>query len=249
MVQEIIRKKRNLMNIIKKFLILVFLLTSAYSQKAIIDIFLPEEMIKRPLLNEIEVINTNDTLIATVDSLIIEIITSIENPATIVVKNGKSTLHKLTTEFKIWRHYFDKILYSELDNNNNMDILIISTPLGATGKSANIKQMIALLNIDSTQINYLELSSFFGAEKLIGDYNNNGKYEYGCIKNIVVEGREYYSLNLFSFEGVVAENISLKVKGFPIVLEMEEVLRKRIITNRNECVDFIFDNPNILKKK
>lgn len=228
------------------FLITFLIISCTFSDNSIINkLFENNKDLMKPKINYITVKQNIDSIYFAIDSINGTILTHSLKPAEIIIKKKNKIIFNDTSTFKIWGHYLEKVIYFDADNNGLQDIFIISVPVGASGDAANIHQMISLFFLPDDKIKLLDLSSFFGAENLFADYDNNGNFEYACIKLLKHNFERYYTVNLFNFRNGVVANISSDIKNFPLYFNNKDVLNK-LPTALEKYAYFNF--PNVLYK-
>ncbi|MDD2601306.1 MAG: hypothetical protein PHO37_19145 [Kiritimatiellae bacterium] len=94
----------------------------------------------------------------------------------------------------------------------------MSYPVGASGATASIIQIAAVLLYDDS-VRLIELSSFLvlSPEHLFADITRDGKYEFIMFTRLTCEetGQIFYSVQVFSLDKNGAKNITEDVKNIP----------------------------------
>lgn len=167
--------------------------------------------------------------------------------AQLSVKWNNQTIYK-TLSYPIWGYYLDKIEVFDVDNNDMDDILISSYSVGASGSGANIVRVAVLMFFKDSSIVLHELSSNFGGSNLFADFNKDGCYDYACIRQIQVENKSIYCVNIFSFASGIVSNISLSVPEFMVYSEQYRSKVNLVTQHPNNQKQFLFSYPTAWNK-
>lgn len=234
----------------KIYLILFFLCINSLSIKndTLKKLIKNFDEFKRPVIHEIFTEKKGEIIKFSYASKIIKIYSYQLEPAKLVIVQNNKNIFENNLNYAIWGHYFEKVISFDADKNGFDDIFIISTPVGASGDGANIRHITALFFYADSDIKCFELSSFFGAENLFGDFNGDGKIEFACVKLIRDNKYKYYSINLFSFEKGNIINTSNASELFPIYAEENGYIT--IIKSLPSSIEeeSFFNYPNVLIK-
>lgn len=166
------------------------------------------------------------------------------DPSIIWVENNnkKILIKKQLLSHRIQQFYIEEIVATDLNNDEKLDLIITSVPPGPSGIVAELQQLTIILS-KKNSFNIFEFSSFLLGKELILDYNNDNKFEFGCLHLLDDQDENcmFYTFNIFKIENDSLVNITKSIQKIPVFI-------KRFIFENKFKIIPIDSIPSIYRK-